>query len=52
MLLNYMKAYVSMYSLHLMLTFSPKIDVMVNGRYMYEHGGVTSLDSQFSAYLS
>ncbi len=30
MLLNYMKAYVSMYFLHLMLNFSPQNDVMVN----------------------
>ncbi len=30
MLLNYMKAYVSMYFLHLMLTFPPQNDVMVN----------------------
>ncbi len=29
MLLNYMKAYVSMYFLYLMLSFSPKNDVMV-----------------------
>ncbi len=29
--LNYMKAYVSKYFLHLMLTFSPQNDVMVNG---------------------
>ncbi len=28
---NYMKAYVSMYFLHLMLTFPPQTDVMVNG---------------------
>ncbi len=31
MLLNYMKAYISMYFLHLMLTFLPQNDVMVNG---------------------
>ncbi len=31
MLLNYMQAYVSMYFLHLMITFPPKKDVMVNG---------------------
>ncbi len=31
MLLNYMKAYVSMYFLHLMLTFPPQNDVLVNG---------------------
>ncbi len=30
MLLNYMKAYVSMYFFHLMLRFSPQNDVMVN----------------------
>ncbi len=36
-LLNYMKAHVSMYFLHLMLTFFPRNDVMVNGPL---HGGI------------
>ncbi len=43
MLLNDMKAYVSMYFLHLMLIFFPQNDLMVNGplahvlNYIYEH---------------
>ncbi len=36
MLLNYMKAYFSMYFLHLMLSFSPQND-MVNGSFELEH---------------
>ncbi len=35
MLLNYMKAYVSMYFLHLLLTFSSQNDVMENGPLAY-----------------
>ncbi len=38
MLLNYMKAYVSMYFLHLMLTFFPQNDVMVSGPLVIDLG--------------
>ncbi len=51
-LLNYMKAYVSMYFLHLMLTFpAPQNDVMVNAPFLMAYYHHMGKQGQYPAFM-